>query len=306
MADKQNVKYAASKAEASNKGKFQWATVQAQKNDIRANWKVARVPAVVFAAVVFVALVIPFAGMLWAPTTSTTENRELADVPQLLNEDGGFNVNVLADAGAYFEDHFAYRTNLVDADANVYSSLFGESVTDQVIQGKEGWLYYAGTINDFQNRAPYTDRQANNIAHNLALLQAYCQENGSQFVFTAAPNKSTVYPEYMSDSYPQRENSNMDSLKGYLEQYGVNYLDCFELMDSLKEEADKPLYFLRDSHWNDKTAYAVVQALEGTAGNDVSFTEQEDYIGDLNKMLFPLSAKEETNYYAEGINDGSG
>lgn len=292
--------------------KFQWSTVQAQKNDIRKNWTVAKAPAVVFAVLVFAALIVPFAGMLWAPTDSTTENRELAEAPQLFSEDGSFNVNVLADAGAYFEDHFAYKTNLVDADANVYASLFGESVTDQVVVGQDGWLYYAGTINDYQNRVEYSDRQANNIAHNLALLQEYCQQNGSQFVFTIAPNKSTVYPEHMSDQYPQRDNGNMRLLKDYLETYGVNYLDCFSLLDDLKASSDRPLYFLRDSHWNDKTAAAVADAIGRKAGvvsldlSEDEFSSSEDYVGDLAKMLYPLSAEEETNYYAEGINDSSG
>lgn len=292
--------------------KFSWATVQAQKNDIRKNWAVSKAPALIFSVLVLVALAVPFVAMLWAPTDSTTENRELAPAPQLFNEDGGFNINVLSDAGAYFEDHFAYRTNLVDADANVYATLFGESVTDQVVSGTDGWLYYAGTVNDFQNREAYTERQANNIAHNLSLLQQYCQENGSAFVFTAAPNKSTVYPEHMSAQYPQRENENMDLLEGYLDKYSVNYLDSFELVDGLKSSANKPLYFLRDSHWNDKTAALVANELASSVDAEVQefsendFTEVTDYVGDLNKMLYPLSAQAEANYYAAGVNDGGG
>lgn len=289
-----------------------WTTMVEQKNDIRSSWTTAKLPTIIFAVLVFAVLLVPFVGMLWAPTTSTTENRTLAEAPQLFNEDGSFNINILEDAGTYFEDHFAYRNNLVDADANLYAMLFGESVTNQVVLGKEGWLFYAGTINNYQNTDTYTERQANNIAHNLSLLQTYCEAQGSQFVFTIAPNKVSLYSEFMTDLYPKRNNNSMDILAGYLEKYNVNYLNAFAMLENDKAASNEPLYFLGDSHWNDKTAAKVADSLASAVGlttlglADSDFAAVDDYTGDLAKMLYPLSASTETNYYVQGINDGSG
>lgn len=266
----------------------------------------------IFITLVFAVLAIPFVGMLWAPTTSTTENRTLAESPQIFNEEGSFNLGILEDIGSYFEDHFAYRNSLVDADAHLYATLFGESATDQVVLGKDGWLFYAGSIKNYQNADAYTERQANNIAHNLALLQAYCSAQGSQFIFTVAPNKATLYSEFMSDLYPMRANNSMDKLAGYLEKYGVNYLNLFEKLEADKASSEDPLYFSGDSHWNDKTAAGVADTLAQMAGvttlglTDADFTATDNYAGDLAKMLYPLSAGSETNYYVTGINDASG
>ena len=101
----------------------------------------------VFSVLVLAVLAIPFVGMLWASTESTTENRTLAPLPSLV-EEGSPNVTILSDLGAYFEDHYAYRNELVTANALIRTPLLS-SPTDQVVIGTDGWLYYGGTLNDY-------------------------------------------------------------------------------------------------------------------------------------------------------------
>ena len=38
-------------------------------------------------------------------------------------------------------------------------------------------------------------------ARNLALLQEFCAQQGTSFLFVCAPNKNTVYPEFMPARY---------------------------------------------------------------------------------------------------------
>lgn len=94
----------------------------------KTSWEVAtegtyadkRVPRAVFVfvlALAFVIVALPSVGMLWSRTDSTTENRELTAAPSLFGEDGSFNWNILDDAGTYFADHFAYRNQMVSANA---------------------------------------------------------------------------------------------------------------------------------------------------------------------------------------------
>lgn len=264
-------------------------------------------PAWVFVLLVIAALLTPLVGMLWAPNDATSENRELAEFPALF-DDNGFNLDFLSEAGTYFADHFAYRENLVDADARLFSSVFGISTADNVILGSDGWLYYAGTLSDYQDREPLRDRQARNVAHNLRMLQDWCVAQGANFVFTVAPDKNALYGANMPGYYPQVANDDMELLSKWLEELGVSTVD----MHAVMEEAGSVQYFLRDSHWSDKGALlghdAVADALGlQTAGiNGADLTALDDYIGDLNRMLYPLSATPETNWYAKGINDGSG
>lgn len=276
-------------------------------NNIKESLPAYRWSSWIFVAFVIGALLIPFVGMRWAPNDSTQENRELAEMPQLYSDDG-FNASYLSDLGEYFADHFAYRENLVDADARLFSAVFGISTADNVVLGTDGWLYYAGTLADYQNKAPLRERQARSIAHNLRMLQDWCSAQGSDFVFTVAPDKNSLYGQNMPYYYPEEANDDMELLRTWLDEYGVQYVD----MRSVLEDAEDVQYFLRDSHWSDKGALlghdAIAKALGlKTAGiTNADLIEREDYIGDLNRMLYPISAIPEADWYAEGVNDGSG
>lgn len=272
----------------------------------------------IFPIVVIAAMLVPLFGMLWAPTNSTEENRDLAEAPKLVGESGGLNVEFLQQAGCYFTDHYAYKSYLVDADARLFTSVFGFSTAENVVFGDDGWLYYAGTLSDYQDRAPLRQRQAYAIAHNVRMLQDWCEAQGSSFAFTVAPNKNTLYPESMPSMYPEVEDQSMAMLKEQLERQGVNYVDMFDVFN-LKEgsensvaDADTVQYFLRDSHWSDRGALLAHDALADsldakTMGlTDGDLFSRDDYIGDLNLMLFPISATPETDWYARGVNDGSG
>lgn len=277
-------------------------------NDINKNVEYYHASAWIFVITIILALLIPFVGMLWASTDTTTENRELADPPALLNSDGQPNVGVLSDAGDYFADHFAYRNYLVDADARLYSTLFEASTTDRVIVGKNGWLYYASTLVDYQDRKPLRDRQLYSIAHNLRMLEDWCEDQGANFVFTIAPDKNQLYGENMPTWYPKVDNDDMLRLKNHLDAQDVNYADMFEAIGSSEDTQ----YFLRDSHWSDRGALLAHDEIASTCGfltagiAEQDLFTRDDYIGDLNRMLYPVSAIPETDWYAACVNDGSG
>ena len=260
----------------------------------------------VFVMVAFVIMLVPFVGMLWAPTVSTSENRELADAPSLVDENGAPNLNMLADWGAYFEDHFAYRNELVASNAAL-RSLLGVSSTDQVVLGTDGWLYYGGTLADYLGKNELSDRALFNIAHSLSMLQNYVHSRGAEFVLAIAPNKNSLYPEHMPSYYLATPNaSNWERLKPLLDKEGVAYVDLFEVLGN----AESRLYYLRDSHWTNKGALLAANALLAALGRapieapDGSWIERDDWLGDLESMLHPVWATAEPAVYTEGINDG--
>ena len=75
-------------------------------------------------------------------------NRTLSAFPALKTEEG-LNVNWLSDAGDYFQDHFAFRNELVTANALVNGKIFQVSTASGVIQGTDGWLYYKDSLDDY-------------------------------------------------------------------------------------------------------------------------------------------------------------
>ncbi len=257
--------------------------------------------AIVYIAIIFIILLIPFVGMTAWPTTQTSENTPLAEIPARYTEEDKPNFYYLSDWGEYFEDRFAFRQQLVTANACLYGTLFHHSTTDQVVLGKEGWLYYGGTLADFKGENLLTDREWFCLVHNLKLMQEYVESQGSRFLLTVAPNKNSLYGAYMPSRYLQGTEKNIDLLANKLKEAGVEYVDLY----SLFQQKDEILYFKKDSHWNNRGAVLACRAMMEAMGKkhetylNVPCSEQTTHIGDLDEMLYPLATKPETEYIYE-------
>ncbi len=254
----------------------------------------------IFTFVCFAMCIVPSAGMITNPSNTTTENKELAKFPDI-KENGRLNTSFLQELGNYFKDHFAFRQELVSVDAEIQSKVFKVSNADTVVVGNNGWLYYSSTVDDYLGKNTLSKRCIGNIAHNLSLIQKYVQSKGAKFLFTAAPNKNSLYGENMP-FYLQRKAGNIkniDMLEKEIKKNDISYVDLFTLF----EKQDEELYLKRDSHWNRKGAVLVYNALLDKLGIEHDsykhvdvFRLKEEY-GDLNKMLYPVTAKPEWNYF---------
>lgn len=265
----------------------------------------SRVALAAFVGLCLLMMAVPFVGMAWHPTTQTTENRELAELPSLVDDAGEPNVGILQDLGAYFDDRFAYRSELVTLGAQVRSML-GGSANDSVVVGGNEWLYYQGTLPDYLGQTQLSDRELANIAHNLRLVQDNVESHGGRFVFTIAPNKNTLFDANMPSNYLRSwEPSASERLEPFLAQEKVSYVNLFAGL----KPTDSTDYFKRDTHWNNKGALKGANAILEAFGkrkiraSGTDWVEREDHTGDLAKMLYPAAPGVERNYYLEGFND---
>lgn len=264
--------------------------------------KQSQVPELLYIAAVIGICLVPLTLMGIRPTTQTTENKKLTEKPVLVDENG-FNKDFLSDAGDYFTDHFAFRQELVAADAKLRSRLFEVSAVDSVIHGENGWLYYEATLDDYQHKNSVSDRMLFNMAHNTALMQEYAELLGKTFLFTIAPNKNSLYDENMPEryNYTVAKESDAERLRPWLEKEGVHYVDLFELF----RQQDGVLYYARDSHWNQEGAVLVYNTLLDACGithetwEDIESEILCDYYGDLNLMLYPVGAEPEDEIHFE-------
>lgn len=261
---------------------------------------------VIYTALFFVICLVPLVGMaLPEREEASTENRTLAGAPVLKDEEG-WNLDYLADAGDYFQDHFGFRQELVTANALVKGKLFGVSTADSVIQGTDSWLYYKDSLDDYLGMNQMSERGLFNVAHSLAMMQAYVERQGADFLFTIAPNKNSLYGEnmpYYDSRKISEENKNLVRIKSWLEQEGVHYADLYQMF----REQEEVLYHKRDSHWNNKgAALASDMLLDALGKTHLMFTEapsewRTDFTGDLDEMLYPLATTPEEEIYYEGL-----
>ena len=251
---------------------------------------------------VFVGIcLVPSVLMPFLKSDSSTEKRKLSSAPEIKTKDGKINFNFFDEFETYFSEHFAFRQQFVTFDGYVKSGLFGTSPNDDVIKGKDGWLYYGETINDFLNIDTLTDRGINNIKNNLEIINDYCNENEVKFIFTIAPNKNSVYPEYMPSRYvPADDTGNYEKLS---EIFDENFPYCNMKEVILSADANIPLYHKKDTHWNNLGAYsghiALMNMLEKESCPAGNWTVQNDRMGDLTEMIYPAGKADDAQVYSD-------
>ena len=246
---------------------------------------------------------VPSLGMLFAEETKPSANEILSSKPQLVIKNGKWNKSFLNDISDYIADRFAFRKPLVNAWAELNAKLFRSSAEEQIVLGTDGWLYYASTLDDYMGRA-MSDEDLELAASYLAFLQQEAKSRGAEFCFTIAPNKNSLYGGNMPSYIPEdHAASNAERLKPYLERYGVNYVDLFEVFAGEGE----CLYYRTDSHWNDRGAALAADTLLRALGKDASyysgtFRAGDPHRGDLYEMLYPTGAeRERSEAYAPGF-----
>ena len=252
---------------------------------------------ILFIALAFCICLTPFLCMTFAKTDATPENRRLAAFPSVKKKDGSLNIGIMSDLGAYFEDHFAFRNQIVAADGTL-QSMFGVCASDSVVKGTHDWLYYTSSVPDYQRTNLLSDKAIRNAAHNLKLTQNLLSQRNIAFLVTIAPNKNSLYPSQMPYYLlPGDGDSNADNLSAKLKEVGVNYADLFAAF----RETDETLYLKRDSHWNEKGAVLAYDTILSAAGkphdpyNDVPVFRTKTEVGDLGKMAYSVAAPAEWN-----------
>lgn len=249
-----------------------------------------------FVAVVFLLSLSLAVGMLFAGPSQAGANEILSDPPALMDGEEKWNPDFLGDAAGWFSDHFFLRQELISWNNRLSALVFGVSEADDVILGSEGWLYYGETLDEYTGTDPMTDREVFSAARNLALMAAFCQGQGREFLFLAAPDKNALYPEQMPSYGVTAEARDVQRLFAQLDAMEVPYVDLYAAFGAEEET----LYFAHDSHWNSKGAALAADAVNAAFGRESAyfagdFSAAEPHQGDLYEMLYPAFQDGETN-----------
>ena len=238
----------------------------------------------------------PSLGLLVFGESGAAANQVLAPRPELRDRDGAWNLSVLSDSADWLADHFALRQQLVSLWSRLNTALLASSPEEQVILGREGWLYFAPTLPDYCGQS-LSEEELEAVASHLARIQAEAESRGARFLLAVAPNKNSLYPRYMPAAYPENHaESNWEKLRPLLDAKGVAYVDLFSL----------PMpYYRTDTHWTAEGAAMAADKLLASLGRESAYAagpflkEPEPQPGDLYEMLYPARpAGEDTLAYA--------
>ena len=83
--------------------------------------------------------------------------------PTVTNKDGSFNFSYFTQLGGYYEKHFAFRPEMIQADAMIQSKGFFTSNINTVLVGNNDWLYYTSSTDDYLGKNTLSDKEINGV-----------------------------------------------------------------------------------------------------------------------------------------------
>lgn len=255
-------------------------------------WKSA-----IFVALFFLLCLVPLIGLCITGPAPAAANEIAAAAPKLKKVNGEFNTDYLSDLANYVSKGFWGRLQCITAWDQFCAKVFHSSQCDEVLLGKDGWLFYYTEADEAAGADRMTEREAWCAARAVYLMQNYCETNGVRFVFASPNGKAALYPEKIRDYVQLSEGRDLDIVQSYLTDMGVNFCDMYELFAS----RNTVLYWHTDSHWNGKGAALAADSLLNALGYDSvyytsGFTLADPHTGDLYEMLYPSGTLTELDY----------
>ncbi len=139
----------------------------------------------------------------------------------------------------------------MDALINFRFHFLRETVFPNVLIGKEDWLYYTGEKNiaDFECTSPFTAGELLAIRSRLLDWDEQLTKRGIKFYVVFAPNKETIYPQFLPDRViPGARSCRIDQVMQELRSTPLSVLDLRDLLRS--EARSVQVYHRTDTHWN--------------------------------------------------------
>lgn len=219
---------------------------------------------------------------------SSAEKRKLAQLPPFPSDIEMVEQYPQA-FGRYFNDQFGMRELFLQSFARIKTiigdteiSSVGKVPTTNTIKGKDGWFFLnrvwdGDPVSDYRNISLYSDIDLLRATLIYAARNDWLRRKGIRYLLFFAPNKHTIYAEYMPDYIvKQGDISSMDQLYDALARYtSVTFVDLRDTLIAGKKKAplywkdnkkEAALYYKTDSHWNgagaDLVQYEVARQVE--------------------------------------------
>ena len=213
-----------------------------------------------------IVLLIIFLFVLYVPTISfffvkdktsdtNSENRELARKPEL---SFGKLQSYPKEYDAYYNDNLPWRNSLVSIWRTLNFKVFDESIDDRVLIGKDKsnntWLFY-DNVEDSDEISFIDGRKKENLELVSEILDTMKEQtkvlknNNIDLYYIVAPNKSTVYSEYLPNSINAKEDF-FDKISKRLKENGINNL-YYQPDLIIEKNHNYETYYRTDTHWNE-------------------------------------------------------
>jgi alginate O-acetyltransferase complex protein AlgJ len=252
------------------------------------------------------------------------ENHPLAGFPSLAS-----GWNVFTGLPNWATDQLSFRSGAIQADDAISRGIFGEGAPlDQgdvnnvgplpaqpppappknvpvqpgqppnqagqarVVEGLDGWLYYGF---DAEAKCSASHDLTDTLARIDQIRQAVVS-SGRKFVFVIAPDKTTMVPQFLPSTYPDKACSQAAEAPTWARFDQAGILDLRPALRASEQQAGHPIYPSNDTHWGDEGSLVMTRAIANAIQPDVTQTWQSQPLGPYqnNADLPPLINKQAT------------
>lgn len=128
----------------------------------------------------------------------------------------------------------------------------------RVVQGRDGWLYYGY---DADAKCDPSRPLSETIAKINELRRAV-EQSGRRFEFVVAPDKSTMVPQFLPDTYPGKDCSRSAEASTWHRMLkDARAIDLRPELRASEGRVQRPIYPPNDTHWADEGALVMTRAI---------------------------------------------
>ena len=199
---------------------------------------------------------------------------------------------------SYADDRFGLRRMFLHLGSRL-RWILGLKISPTVLFGKNGWLYlglHDNVIEQFRGIDVFSRDELVSWVQRMVSRRDWLRERGIPFILVVAPNKHTIYPEYL----PIRVGNvlgktPLDQLAEYIAAHtDLDFVDLREPLMAAKKE--HRVFYKTDSHWNNMGGFVGYEEImkhvrgyfpdvKSLTLNDFSIVEGMMYDGGLTQMI---------------------
>lgn len=211
---------------------------------------------------------------------SDMENRMLSEYPSLF-VDNSININYLSEFEDWLQDNLRGRTLFVEFYSTMQYQFFERIVKDNVIQGKNGWLFSRDEILEYQHLNLLEQDELDLYVQNMQKLSDYLKKKEIAFYYMQCYDKAIVYPEEYAEGIQQvGDISRADQIISALQD--KTDIRLIPIKETLQRMVNQEIYYkyVDLTHWNERGAYWGYHCLMEEIKKDfpqVQVLEENDY-----------------------------